>query len=67
VKELVVELLPSWLSGDQRDQLLYVLALALLGFGTVLCLLAVRVPVLDVAASRWPARVRWPGCCPHPR
>ncbi len=31
VKELVVELLPASLSGDRRDQLLYVLALGLLG------------------------------------
>ena len=48
--ELVVELLPSWLSGDRRDQLLYVLALALLGVGTLLCLAALRIAVLDVLA-----------------
>ena len=50
MKDAVLQLLPDWLSGDQRGQLLYVLAFALLGLGTVLCLLAVRVPVLDVTA-----------------
>ena len=47
---MVVELLPSWLSGDRRDQLLYVLALGLLGVGTLLCLAALKVRVLDVLA-----------------
>ncbi len=46
--ELLAELLPSSLSGGRRDQLLYVLALGLLGTGTLLCLAALRVRVLDV-------------------
>ena len=50
MKELVVELLPEWLSGDRRDQLLYVLALGLLSLGTLLCLAALRIRVLDVLA-----------------
>ena len=50
MKELVVELLPSFLSGDRRDQLLYVLALTLLSAGTLLCVLALRVRTFDVAA-----------------
>ena len=50
MKELIVEHLPSWLSGDRRDQLLYVLALGLLSLGTLLCLAALKVRVLDVLA-----------------
>ena len=50
MKELIVEVLPSWLSGDRRDQLLYVLALGLLAVGTLLCLVALRVAVMDVVA-----------------
>lgn len=48
--EFVGELLPSLLSGDRRDQLLYLLALALLSIGTVMCLVALPVPSLDVLA-----------------
>jgi hypothetical protein len=50
VKELLLELLPSWLVGDRRDQLLYVLALGLLATGTLLCMAALRIRVLDVLA-----------------
>ena len=50
MRELLLELLPSALSGEPRDQLLYVLTLGLLGVGTVLCLVALRVAVLDVLA-----------------
>ena len=45
-----MELLPSWLSGDRRAQGLYVLALAGLGLGTLLCMAALRIAVLDVLA-----------------
>ena len=50
MRELIVELLPATLSGDRREQLLYVLALSGLGAGTLLCLLALRVVALDVVA-----------------
>lgn len=50
MKELVLDLVPPFLSGDRRDRLLYILALGLLGLGTVLCLVALRVVVLDVLA-----------------
>ena len=50
MRDVVVELLPASLDGDRRDQLLYVLALGVLAAGTMLCLLALRVPALDVLA-----------------
>ncbi len=50
MKERIVEFLPMWLSGDPRDQLLYVLAFGLLTSGTLLCLAALRMRVLDVLA-----------------
>ncbi len=50
MKELVADLLPSWLAGDPREQLLYVLTLGLLGVGTFLCALALRVARLDASA-----------------
>ena len=48
--DLVVEVLPSLLAGDRRDQLLYVLALGLLAVGTLLAVLALRIRPLDVLA-----------------
>ena len=48
--DALVDLLPWSLSGDPRDQRLYVLALASLGVGTLMCLVALRVAVLDVLA-----------------
>ena len=50
MRGLIVELLPASLSGDRRDQLLYVLAFLALAAGTLLCLLALRVAALDVLA-----------------
>ncbi len=50
MKDFLVELVPSTLSGDRRDQLLYLLTLAVLAAGTLLCVTALRVVVLDVAA-----------------
>ena len=51
MRGLILELLPASLSGDRRDQLLYVLALLALAAGTLLCLLALRVAALDVLAA----------------
>lgn len=48
--ELLLELVPSTLSGDRRAQLLYVLALGVLGLGTLLCAAALRFARLDVLA-----------------
>ena len=50
MSEFLVDLLPWSLSGDPRDQLLYVLTFAVLGAGTLLCLAALRVAALDVLA-----------------
>ena len=50
MRDLLVEVLPSSLSGDRRDQLLYLLTFAVLGAGTLLCLVALRHVVLDVPA-----------------
>ncbi len=50
MKDLIVELLPASLSGDRREQILYVLALGVLSAGTLLCVLALRVVALDVLA-----------------
>jgi hypothetical protein len=49
--ELVGDVLPWSLDGDRREQLLYVLALAAVLAGTVLCLVATRVAALDVLAA----------------
>jgi hypothetical protein len=50
MRDVLVDLVPSWLSGDRREQLLYLLALAVLLAGTLLCVAALRFPVLDVLA-----------------
>ena len=50
MRDLLLEVLPSTLTGGLRDRLLYVLAFCVLALGTLLCLLALRVRVLDVAA-----------------
>jgi hypothetical protein len=51
VRDVLVELVPSWLSGDRREQLLYLLTLSLLAGGTLLCVAALRFPALDVLAA----------------
>ena len=48
MNEGVLEVLLPGLSGDRRAQLLYVLALGVLVFGTFLCTVALRFPRLDV-------------------
>ena len=48
MSEAVLEVVVSGLSGDRRSQLLYVLALGVLGLGTFLCTVALRFPRLDV-------------------
>ena len=50
MSEVLVGLVPWSLSGDLRDQRLYALSLLCLGAGTLMCLAALRVVVLDVLA-----------------
>ena len=47
--DLLLGMAPS-MAGDRREQVLYLLTLGLLVFGTVLCLVALRVAVFDVLA-----------------
>ena len=46
----LVDVLPWTLTGDPRQQRLYLLSLVCLAAGTALCLVALRVAVLDVVA-----------------
>ena len=50
MSDLLVDLVPWSLSGEPRDQRLYALSLLCLGAGTLLCVAALRVVVLDVLA-----------------
>ena len=50
MSDLLVDLVPWSLSGDPREQRLYGLSLLCLAAGTLLCVAAVRVVVLDVLA-----------------
>jgi len=50
VSDFLIDVLPWSLSGEPREQRIYVLALACLALGTLLCAAALRIAVLDVLA-----------------